>query len=185
LEGDPDVDGAAAGTPRVSVWNAGGTSYIDQAFIVAAIDSLSLSGDLDATEEALVDVDALMVSDFQGDTAFGPLDEILFSIAPVPDTGGGPDEFDGGEVFHLVGPAATFLTHGDHIWNQAFDVKGAVAGFLGVNPSDVSENINALEAVSFKIEIPPDVVPEPSTFALAALGMMSLGFHARRRRRRV
>ena len=175
LEGDPDVDGAA-GAPRVSVWNSGGTSYIDHSFIIAAIASLATNGDLDATEEALVDVDALMVLDFQADTSFGPLDEILFSVAPVPNTDGGPPEFDGGEIFHLVGPAASFLTHGDHIWDQAFDVSGTVAGFLGVDPNNVSENINALEAVSFF------VIPEPSTLVLATVALLVLAWRRRGRK---
>ena len=182
LEGDPDVDGAA-GEPRVSVWNARllaniATPYILQSTIVDAIASLAINGDLDSDEKALVDVDALMVFDEQGDRFFGPLDQILFSIAPIP------GEFDGGEIFHMIGPTAKFLFHGDHLWDQAFDVSGLVAGFLGINPNDVSENINALEAVSFELDEPPpgDAAPEPTAAILAALGLLCLGMTRRRRR---
>ena len=108
----------------------------------------------------LIDVDAVMVRDvgtglnpFDGE--FGPGDSIMFSIAPIPNPEGGPDFFDGGEIWVWEhGQQAEYLQHGGHVWNTAFDVQAAFGS--------LSENIDALEAVG---------VPEPTTIALAVLGV--------------
>ena len=184
LEGDPLVTGTAGEPVRVSIWNASGTEYLFHSDMVAAIESLSVSGAPSEDEKALFDLDALMVLEQDPNGIFDIGDQILFSIAPVPDDIAGL-EFDGGEIFQYTfgDPAATFLFHGDHLWDTAFDVSGHVAGFLGVNPNDVSENINALEAVSFELDEPPPGagVPEPSAILLVALSLLSLGMLRRRR----
>lgn len=94
---------------------------------------------------AQVDLDALMVFS----------DRIVFSIRAF-----GP--YDGGELFVYTlgggaGPA-TYLVHGGHVWDTAFDV-GATFGC----PTD---EIDAIEAVP--------VVPEPGTIAALALGAGAL-----------
>jgi len=139
-DGSPDGDmyslfGDAGG---VAIWdyNAGSpTPFVTTAEIA---DAIGLHG-------ANVDLDALMVG---GET-------IIFSIRAF-----GP--YDGGELFvYNLGAGAntaTFLNHGGHIWDTAFDV-GATFGC----PTD---EIDALEAVN--------VVPEPGTIAALALGAGAL-----------
>jgi len=97
------------------------------------------------------DLDGLMVS---GET-------ILFSIRPT-----GP--FDGGEiwVFSLGTAAATFLNHGGHLWDTAFDVNAAFGH---------GENVIGLEAVRF-------IIPEPRTIGMMALGLALVAFARYRRR---
>ncbi len=93
----------------------------------------------------------------------------MFSIAPVT-TPGGP-LFDGGEIWVWdFGTPAAFLEHGGHTW----DTPHSAAGHFNLALNAKNENINALESV-----------PEPSTFALAALGMLGLaGFTSHRRANR-
>lgn len=146
-DGSPDGDmfslfGDAGG---VAVWNFNGGSpipYVTTGEIAAAI---GMAG-------AHVDVDALMVS---GET-------MIFSIRAV----GG---YDGGELFvyTLGGGAgsATFLNHGGHLWDTAFDVGGTFGC-----PTD---EIDAIEAVN--------VVPEPASMAALAIG---IGAMLRRRARK-
>ncbi|QDS97028.1 PEP-CTERM sorting domain-containing protein [Adhaeretor mobilis] len=121
--------------------------------------------------EPLLDIDALMVRDIGTgfnpfDGTFGAGDSILFSIAPIPNPNGGPNVFDGGEVWHWrFGQQAEFLKHGGHLWDTAFDVQGT----FGTQ----SENIDALEAVS--------AVPEPTSLLLGATGLACLWCGRRRR----
>ncbi|MCX6597148.1 MAG: PEP-CTERM sorting domain-containing protein [Acidobacteria bacterium] len=102
---------------------------------------------------AQFDLDALM--------AYG--DQIVFSIRPVSDPTG--VSFDGGEIWHWDGKAASasFLNHGGHLWDTAFDVMGT----FGVN----SENVASIEAV-----------PEPASMALVvgSLGLLAAAIRRRR-----
>lgn len=100
------------------------------------------------------DLDALMT--------YG--DEMVFSIRPITDPTG--LSFDGGELWYWDGTAAnkaSFLNHGGHLWDTAFDVRGT----FGVN----DENVASIEAV-----------PEPASLALMA-GSLGLLAAALRRRR--
>jgi hypothetical protein len=99
------------------------------------------------------DLDALMT--------YG--DELVFSIRPVSDPTG--LSFDGGELWYWDSKtaSASFLDHGGHLWDTAFDVMGT----FGVN----SENVASIEAV-----------PEPSSVALV-MGSLGLLAAAIRRRR--
>jgi hypothetical protein len=93
-----------------------------------------------------LDVDALMMNG----------DSILFSIAPIAGL------YDGGEIWVWNGDrtaAATFLKHGGHTWDTAFDIRGT----YGLS----NENVTVLEAIYAPI-------PEPSTWALTGLGLLGL-----------
>lgn len=122
-----------AGDPGWSVYAFPGGGLVTPQQIATAIGAPNLT----------VDLDALMVN---GET-------YLFSIAPA-----GP--FDGGEiwVWNSANPApgsASFLNHGGHLWDTAFNVTG----ILG------SEDVDALEAVS---------TPEPGTLLMFVLGLLGL-----------
>ena len=119
--------------------------------------------------EPLVDVDALFMNDISGFqdvniSQKNPSARMVFSIDPIAWTM--PDGtqltlFDGGEVFvwdTVPGNPATFLSHGGHVWDTAFNVMATY--------NTPSENVNALEAVS--------TVPEPGTLLLGALSMMMI-----------
>jgi len=129
----------------VAVWNYNGGSPVAFATTAEIASAIGLAG-------VHVDLDALMV--------FG--DTLLFSIRAI----GG---YDGGEIFVYTlgggsGPA-TFLNHGGHLWDTAFDVGGTFGC-----PTD---EIDALEAVN--------VVPEPASMAALAIGAGAL---LRRRNRK-
>jgi hypothetical protein len=133
----------------VAVWKVGGIPLITDAFIGAAIG-------LDSAYWGSLDLDGLMMYD-NNDDYFNGDDQALISIRPI-----GP--FDGGEIWVLnADGTATFLNHGGHVWDTAFDVKAAF--------NSDSENIDALEAVA---------VPEPGTFGLLALGGLALAACRRR-----
>lgn len=162
----PDADLVSlAGDPNgASILTRFGATLVTQAQIAAAIgQSIGLAPD--AIDPVLVDVDALMAWGLQGGNPFEA--NFLFSVQPIPGF------FDGGEIWVWDDdPAATggvqpaqFLNHGGHLWNTAFDVRGA----FGV----ANENIDALEAVGTP-------VPEPAT-VVGAAGLFALAAFARRR----
>lgn len=122
---------------EAAVFDSTGVPIFTHADIASAIGRPDLANNLD------FDLDAMMMSGF----------DILFSIDAV-------DVFDGGEIWVWDGVTpggATFLNHGGHLWDTAFDVSGTFG--------TATENINALEAVS---------VPEPTTLTLIALGMAGI-----------
>ena len=197
------LDGDSASGTSVWAYNiAGGyvTSYVPHADIVAAVEELFLGPGLrfdDETRHA-IDVDGTMVQDV-GDVPptaaalWDPGDELLFSIDPVSggsvlDSSGtvlGPaPPIDGGEIMHLIktapgiGPgtfAISYLSHGGHPWDTAFDVKGTFGYYF--------EDIDALEAVGTltgDIDIP---TPEPTSAMLALWAVALVGSVVRRRRR--
>ncbi|MCX6625612.1 MAG: hypothetical protein NTY38_32035, partial [Acidobacteria bacterium] len=104
-----------------------------------------------------LDLDALMV--------YEPTHQIIFSIQPV-----GP--YDGGEIFVLDYNTGvwSYLNHGGHLWNTAFDVTAAYPA-LGLG----SQNISAIEAVSS--------IPEPGGYTALGLAILALGNLVRRYRR--
>jgi hypothetical protein len=100
---------------------------------------------------------------------------VHFSIRPLdlaplsPPAGPLLPTFDGGEIFtYTPGSATSFLNHGGHLWDTAFDVRGT----FSLN----HENIDALEAVA--------AIPEPSTMALMLMALLVMPAIARRRRLR-
>lgn len=144
-------------------------AWAPHAAIVAAVEAAFLpAGALYPPEiRDMIDLDALMAQDTNivGPTrsSFGVGDELLFSIDPIPQVG-----IDGGEIIHLVVTAAgisgTFLSHGGHLWDTAFDVRGKFGTEF--------EDIDVLEAVGtltgdFEIPVPDPLIPEPSTWVLA------------------
>jgi hypothetical protein len=166
LLNDP-ASGAAAAPIKYSIYTAAGVGVVTTAEIATAI---GLSVDF----LGLVDLDGLFIEDTNGNGLLDggvpgqlPGDTIIFSIMAAA---GLP--FDGGEIWTYVlgggaGPA-TFLNHGGHLWDTAFDVKGT----FGV----ASEDVDAIEAV---------IIPEPGTIA-AGLGVGSLallGWYRSRRNR--
>lgn len=177
-----------------SVWNYDiGTKtvspYVPHHVIVAAVESLMLGAGVTFTQETRnqIDLDALMVRDFDAPGLWSVGDELLFSIRPLimPEIVGAagplpsPVVPDGGEIMHLVnlGPllgfSASFLSHGGHLWNTAFDVMGTF-GYT-------HENVDGIEAIG-ALEGPNDTtVPEPSSVVLMGIGLL-VGCVWRRRR---
>ena len=155
LYGDPSV--GVLGRTSVWAYNPPSTPYISAAQIAAAIGHEEL--------ESEIDLDAMMIYDIGGDDTFGAGDSIMFSIAPV----GG---FDGGEIWvWTFGAGASFLNHGGHLWDTAFDVKSTF-GLTG----NYAENVNALEAVSY--------IPEPISMIFFGTGVVGVfGYVARKRAR--
>jgi len=173
LIGDPV---SVPGIGRVAVWDfAGGVStplYTSAAIAAAVGAVIGIDG---ALLESNIDLDAMMTFDDCG-TPGGPGSppcsskfpdaKIMFSLAPL--TGPG-FALDGGEIFVWngvvgAGLSASYLSHGGHIWDTAFDVMGTFG--------TASENINALEAV---------VMPVPATLALFGVGLVGLGLARRRK----
>ncbi|MGI9427995.1 MAG: PEP-CTERM sorting domain-containing protein [Bythopirellula sp.] len=119
--------------------------------------------------EHLIDVDALFMNDITGfqDANISqkiPSARMVFSIDPVtltlPD-GSVFTLFDGGEIFvwdTVPGSTATFLNHGGHTWDTAFNLMATY--------NTPSENLNALEAVS--------TIPEPATMMLGSLALLAI-----------
>lgn len=181
-----------------SITTATVTPYIPHSEIVAAVEELFLGPDKrfdDATRNQ-IDVDATMVRDVNlvgSDTApalWDMGDELLFSIDPLAGSmvydatgallGPGP-AIDGGEVIHLVKTAAgvgpgtfgvSFLTHGGHVWDTAFDVAGTFGYYY--------EDVDALEAVGTLTGDTDLDTPEPGTLTLVALAS-AMGMTRRRR----
>jgi hypothetical protein len=157
--------------------------WVSHAAVVQAVESAFLPNGGVFTDEVrrLIDLDALMAQDLSVSTprpvvGFAPGDELLFSIDPIPQAG-----IDGGEILHMSFTAAggilgVFLSHGGHLWDTAFDVRGKFGTEF--------EDIDVLEAVGtltgdFEIPVPDPLIPEPSTWALAliALGGVMLRKH--------
>ncbi len=161
LAGDPPV----AGLGRVAIWGftpPGGPSapHTLTSDVAAAMDlqfgGIGVGGPLWSQLVELMDVDAIMT--------FGP--QVLFSIQPLDLSAQGGPVFDGGEIWEYDGSGVptSFLDHGGHLWDTAFDVRGT---FL-VN----HENIDALEGLA---------VPAPGSVALILMGLVvSLRRRARR-----
>jgi hypothetical protein len=163
LEGDP---------LGVGIFNDNGSAFAFTSDYAGAI--ATLLGDPDLTSLLLneLDVDALMVNEFGSvDGDFDVGDRLLVSFQPITVIAvpGGPSGvvLDGGEIFLLdftavAGVTASYLFHGGHLWDTAFDVMGT----FGV----LSENVDALEAIAS--------VPAPS----ALMGGLVLLVAAMRRR---
>ena len=101
----------------------------------------------------LVDLDAMMVLDINGDEFFSNGDSIMFSVKETISGGGA---FDGGEIFVWnYDSGVQFLIHGGETWDTAHNV--------GLHFGVSTEDINALEAV-----------PEPATMTLLMIGGVAL-----------
>lgn len=151
--------GVLADPLGVSVWDIAGGIPATPLWLqgeIAVIISIASGINIDAFNPEEINLDGMMT--------FAD-EKIMFTIDPMKDSTGAP-LFDGGEIF--VGTrtggvgggvlGGSFLFHGGHLWDTAFPVMGTF-GLL-------SENINALEAVS--------TVPEPASLVLASLALLSL-----------
>ncbi|MEX0937982.1 MAG: PEP-CTERM sorting domain-containing protein [Pirellulales bacterium] len=158
LYGDPFAVLTPALVAKVAIWEFSGgasTPHTLTSELAAAMDlqftGFGLGGPAWGQLVELMDLDAMMV--------LGR--EVLFSIAPIDLSQFDPllPNLDGGEIFVYTDPNSptSFLRHGGHEWDTAFDVMGTF--------NVLSENINALEAVS---------VPEPSSLVLALLAIAGL-----------
>ena len=146
------VDGDSFGDVSIWSYDAGtntSTPFVTRTQIQNAIASLFSSANISTSS---IDVDGLMVNG----------NEILFSIAPIDLDGGGvtnnAGDIDGGEIFYwsgVNGQPASFLFHGGHLWDTAFEVQNTY--------NTPSENINALEAVA--------TTPEPA----GLMGLLTVG----------
>ena len=65
-------------------------------------------------------------------------------------------------------------------WVPDSDLGGTAGQVVDLGGGDFFLNLNGTTGVS---TLSVTVVPEPSTFALAALGLLGLGWYGRRRRR--
>jgi hypothetical protein len=164
LEGDPAIGILG----RISVWSYDGTTNTSTALISTAQIAALIGIPVDGRLFPLLDLDGLMVNPAPPSTH--PIAQLVFSIRPIVDPTDGSLVFDGGEIWTWDGmaAAASFLVHGGHTWDTAFDV----AGTFGLG----SENVSAIEAVGF--------VPEPGTAALLAFGLSGLALRSRNRRPR-
>jgi hypothetical protein len=130
-----------------------GGLYVPQPVIVTAVQSLGYTGAPDS-----VDLDGLMVWDIDDPCVWGTGDIIIFSIRAAAN-------WDGGEIVVLpFGGPASFLNHGGHLWNTAFDVSTA----FGVN----TEEVDGIEA-SWEEEPP---IPTLTEWGLIIFGVVLLGF---------
>jgi hypothetical protein len=132
---------------RVSVWHLNRFDDLTVPLIYAD-DIAAAIGRPDLAD--LVDVDAMML--YAPNVGIGEFETLVFSISPI-------DQYDGGEIWVWDGVnPATFLDHGGHQWNTAFDVAGTF---------DLSsEDVDALETVSTD-------VPEPAAWLLLIGGWVA------------
>jgi len=166
LLGDPVFGGL--GKVSVFAYDSGNQTvipYITAAELANAI----------GVPESLFDLDGLMTFDLGLNAQFENGDLVLFSVQPIDIDGDGiitenvnGGDIDGGEIWvYEKGVGASFLFHGGHLWDTAFNVSQTY--------NLPNENIDALEAVSYR-------VPEPSSLlSLAIVG--GLGFLSQRQRR--
>ncbi|QDU59137.1 PEP-CTERM sorting domain-containing protein [Aeoliella mucimassa] len=179
-----------------SVWAydiATGTvgTWIPHSVIVEAVEDLFLGAGLDFDRQTrdMIDVDGTMARDVGDSSPTAPIyglnDELLFTIDPIDQpmmmsATGGPVpagfSIDGGEIMHLTfdasgAPVATFLKHGGHTWDTAFEV-GKTFGYE-------FEDVDALEAVGV-LEGDDISTPEPSTMVMIGLALAMVGFAWRR-----
>jgi hypothetical protein len=137
-QGDPN---------NFSVWQqivpGNNLGYVPRDSVVHAVQHLGYTGD-----EALVDLDALMVYDYNFNYVWDEGDIIIFSIRAA-------GNWDGGEivVLRFTGSpgSAQFLNHGGHLWNTAFQVAAEFQLF------PATEEVDAIEAV-YPHEEPQDSV---------------------------
>jgi hypothetical protein len=134
------IEGDVGGTSVYQFLTGVPIAYITQAQIYGAISgSLNFLG-----VEGEVDVDALMVRDLGQAGIWDTGDEVLFSIRSA-------DTWTGVEIVHWrFGAAATFLSHGGHLWDSAFVPSSSFP------VTDADRDVDAIE------------VPEPG----AALGLL-------------
>ena len=124
--------------------------YLTRAQISAAVTTL-----FGATPQD-VDVDALMVKDADGGATWTSGDAVIFSLRASGSL------VDGGEIVYwtcCVAPA-TFLSHGGHLWDTAFNVSAAFGLGMG------NEDVDALEAA------PPGHVLAPSAPGVPVMGFV-------------
>ncbi len=170
---DANVFSLAGDTSGTSLYYYDGFSsspLVSRSSIWTAVQSLysDIGYNLQLTEDQ-IDVDGLMTfGSFDADNNFNG--KLMFSLAPTVNSVGlsllnDPNSnLDGGEIFvwDTADLSASFLDHGGHLWDTEFQVKEYIANNIGGNPDEISENINALEAVA---------TPEPSSM----LGLLTLG----------
>jgi hypothetical protein len=140
----------------------------------------------DNTTRRLIDVDGTIAHDVGIESPIAPAlwnpgDELAFTIDPIADgmvldaiTGavlGAAPPIDGGEIMHLVktapgvGPgtfAICFLSHGGHLWDTAFDVRGTFGYFY--------EDVDALEVAGTLTGDTDIPTPEPASMLLLVFG---------------
>ncbi|NLE39300.1 MAG: hypothetical protein GX621_14860 [Pirellulaceae bacterium] len=163
----------------VSVWNASGSPYILHSTIVNSVSSLLPTGPAGGIPFDLINLDALMVRDFNGSSdtfdrdpsGGGANDQILFSIRQIPDAAGGYYA-TGSELFVLDAAGnVNFLFHGGHLWDHAH----ALANFNVSGPDELGViDINAIEGVA------DTVIPEPTGIVMLLAGGLGIALFARR-----
>ena len=160
---DTDITTGIA-APAASVINyPAQTPYVSHAQVYSLVSSL-LGPDGGLIDEPLVNLDALMVNDVNGDPdRFDPGDTIIFSIEQVASTAASDGSgflATGSEIFVMDGsstpavPVGTFLAHGGHLWDKAFGLTSMTATLMTpAGVVDVQLDVNAIEAIG---------IPEPA-----------------------
>jgi hypothetical protein len=147
---------------------------VSQPFLSQGQISLAIAP-LFTTPPPAPDVDGLMVKDGDANNVWSPGDAVIFSIRASGSA-------DGGEIIHWVqGSAATFLSHGGHLWDNGFNVSATFGLPAG------TEDVDALEA-SPPGQVAAPAVPVPilgiGGAALLAVGLVSVSAYRLRERRR-
>lgn len=150
---DDDADGRLTSIFKYNADTGESSEYISAALLASIL--INDNGAPANLTPEQINLDGMLVWDYDADDTFGEGDSIIFTIEAV-------ETFDGGEiwVYNYGEDYAEFLQHGGITWNT----NNEVGNLFGVG----TEEINALEAL-----------PEPGMLGLMGLILIPLLYHRR------